>query len=169
MDAGDILAQEPFPIAPDDTFCTLEPKLAAQGAKLLVRVLDDFRRGKTQGVPQDEAQATFARKLAKEDGRVDWSLPAETIRNRLRGFSPWPGAYTFLPGGGLLKLHEVRVEPAAPGAAPGTILEAGGAGPLVAAGRESLRLVTVQPAGKKAMPGADFLRGHKLAPGARLG
>jgi methionyl-tRNA formyltransferase len=116
--AGDV------PISPEDTFCTLEPKLAAKGAELLVRVLDDFRAGRTQGMPQDEAQVTFARKLAKEDGRVDWSLPAEAIRNQLRGFAPWPGAYAFLPGGELLKIHEVKVETGAAGALPGTVLEA---------------------------------------------
>ena len=169
MDAGDILAQERFPISPDDTFCTLEPKLAAKGADLLLRVLDHFRAGQTQGVPQDEAQATFARKLSKEDGRVDWRLPAETLRNRLRGFSPWPGAQALLPGGTLLKLHEVRVEAGAPGAAPGTILEAGETGPLVATGRGALRLAVVQPAGRNAMSGAAFLRGHRLAAGEQLG
>ena len=169
MDAGDLLAQERFPIAPDETYCTLEPKLAARGAEELVRVLDDFRAGRTQGVPQDEAQVTFARKLEKEDGRVDWSLPAETIRNRLRGFAPWPGAYTFLPGGMLLKIHEARPEAgAAPGAAPGTILEAAGEGPLVATGDGALRLTRVQPAGKKAMAGAAFLCGHRLRAGERM-
>ena len=169
MDAGDVLAQERFPISPDDTFCTLEPKLATKGAELLLRVLDNFRAGRTQGVPQDETQATFARKLSKEDGRVDWSLPAETIRNRLRGFSPWPGAQALLPGGTLLKLHEVRVEAGRPGAAPGAILDAGETGPLVATGRGALRLAVVQPAGRKAMPGAAFLRGHRLAVGEQLG
>ena len=168
MDAGDVLAQERFAIRPEDTFCTLEPKLAAKGAEMLVRVLDGFRAGRTQGVPQDEAQVTFARKLAKEDGRVDWSQPAEAIRNQLRGFAPWPGAYAFLPGGLLLKLHEVKVEAGATGALPGTILEAAGAGPLVAAGSGAVRLTMVQPAGKKAMPGAAFLCGHKLAAGERL-
>ena len=134
-----------------------------------MRVLDDFRAGRTQGIPQDETQATFARKLAKEDGLVDWSLPAEAIRNQLRGYAPWPGAYTFLPGGILLKLHAVRTEAGSPGTAPGTVLEAGGEGPLVATGAGALRLLQVQSAGKKSMPGAAFLCGHKLAPGARLG
>lgn len=169
MDAGDLLAQEKFPIAPEDTACSLEPELAAKGAELLGRVLDDFRAGKTQGIPQDDAQATFARKLSKEDGLVDWSLPAEAIRNQWRGFSPWPGAYTFLPGGILLKLHGVQVEKSAAGALPGTILEAGGAGPLVAAGNGALRLTMVQPAGKKSMPGSAFLCGHRLQVGERLG
>ena len=169
MDAGDILAQARFAIASEDTFCTLEPRLAAKGAELLAGVLDDFRAGRTQGVPQDDAQATFARKLTKEDGRVDWTLPAEAIRNRLRGFAPWPGAYTALPDGTLLKLHAAKVEASAEEASPGTVLEAGGAGPLVAAGTGALRLTVVQPAGKKAMPGGDFLRGHKLAAGERMG
>lgn len=169
MDAGDILAQARFPISPEDTYGSLEPKLAAKGAELLVQVLDGFRAGKTQGTPQDEAQVTFARKLSKEDGLVDWSLPAEAIRNQLRGFSPWPGAYTVLPGGTLLKIHEAQAEPGAARAAPGTILEAGGAGPLVAAGVGALRLTQVQPAGRKAMDGAAFLCGHRVRIGERLG
>lgn len=169
MDAGDVLAQERFPIAPDDTASSLEPKLAALGAKLLVRTLDDFRSGRTQGTPQDDSQATFARKLSKEDGLVDWTLPAETIRNRLRGFSPWPGAYTFLPGAVPLKIHEARVEAGPAGAAPGAVLDAAGAGPLIATGRDALRLVAVQPAGKKPMSGAAFLCGHRLRAGDRLG
>ncbi|HAL92995.1 MAG TPA: methionyl-tRNA formyltransferase [Verrucomicrobia bacterium] len=168
MDAGDILAQEKFTILPNDDFASLEPKLAAKGAELLVRVLDGFRAGTTQGIPQDETQVTFARKLAKEDGLVDWSLPAEAIRNQLRGFSPWPGAYTFLPGGILLKIHEAKAEAGA-GALPGTVLEAAGAGPLVATGRGALRLTQVQPAGKKSMPGAAFLCGHRLQVGERWG
>jgi methionyl-tRNA formyltransferase len=168
MDAGDLLAQERFAIAPEDTFSSLEPKLAAKGTELLLRVLDEFRAGTQRATPQDEAQATLARKLTKEDGRVDWSLPAETILNRLRGFAPWPGAYTFLPGGMLLKIHEARTEAGAPRAAPGTILETGGEGPLVAAGVDAVRLTQVQPAGKKAMPGAAFLRGHRLRAGERM-
>ena len=168
MDAGDILAQENFPILPTDDFCALEPKLSAQGAELLVRVLDGFRAGQTQGIPQDDAQVTFARKLAKEDGLVDWSLPAEAIRNQLRGFAPWPGAYTFLPGGILLKIHGASVETGT-AALPGTVLDAAGAGPLVATGHGALRLTQVQPAGKKSMPGAAFLCGHRLQVGERLG
>ena len=169
MDAGDILAQERFAIAPDDTYGTLEPRLAAKGAELLGRVLDGFREGRTGGTPQDEARVSFARKLTKGDGQVDWKLPAEAIRNRWRGFSPWPGAHTALSDGTLLKIHEMKVEAGREGAAPGTVLEAGGEGPLVAAGMGAVRLTVVQPAGKKAMPGADFLRGHKLAAGERMG
>ena len=169
MDAGDVLAQERFPIAPEETYCTLEPKLAALGTTLLVRVLDEFRAGVQKAVPQDETLVTLARKLTKEDGWVDWTLPAETLRNRLRGFSPWPGATTVLPGGALLKIHEMRVEAGVENAVPGTVLEAAGAGPLVATGRGALRLTQVQPAGKKSMPGAAFLCGYRLPVGERLG
>jgi methionyl-tRNA formyltransferase len=169
MDAGDLLSQERFPIAPEDTFGSLEPKLAAKGAELLLRVLDDFRAGTPRSTPQDELQVTLARKLTKEDGRVDWNLPAESIRNRLRGFAPWPGAYTFLPGRTLLKIHEVRIEDGVAGTAPGTILDSTGAGPLVATGSGALRLTNLQPAGKKPMSGAAFLCGHRLKAGDRLG
>jgi|LSQX01.3.fsa_nt_gb methionyl-tRNA formyltransferase len=165
MDAGDILAQETMDIKPEDTAATLEPRLAELGGELLVRVLDDLRAGRTRGVPQDEAQATYAPKLAKEDGRVDWKRDAESIRNRWRGFAPWPGAFTFLPGGQLLKVHGLRVEDGDAAAAPGTVLAARGEGPLVAAGRGAVRLTAVQPAGKKVMDGASFLRGYRLAPG----
>jgi len=169
MDAGDLLAQESFPITSDDTFCTLEPKLAAKGAELLLRVLDGFRDGTQVSVPQDEPQVTLARKLTKEDGRIDWRLPAERIRNRWRGFSPWPGAFTTLPDGSLLKIHEMTLEPGEAGAKPGRILSVEGSGLLVAAGEGALRLTTVQPAGKKAMEGAAFLRGARLQVGDRLG
>jgi methionyl-tRNA formyltransferase len=167
MDAGDVLAQERCAIGPDETYLELESRLALRGAELLLGVLDALREGRAQGTPQDEAQATYARKLTKEDGRVDWSLPAENIRNRLRGFSPWPGAYAFLPDGALLKIHEARAE-SAPMAEPGTVLEARGEGPLVATGRGALRLLRVQPAGKAAMPGSAFLCGRRCAAGDRL-
>ena len=169
MDAGDILAQESHPIDPDDTFCTLEPKLAALGMELLARVLNKFRNGQTEGRPQDESQVTFARKLTKADACVDWQLPAATIRNRLRGFCPWPGAHTTLPDGLLLKLHAVEVTPAPDVAPPGMVIDVGPAGPVVATGADALRLLSVQPAGKKMMGGGDFLRGYPLTTGARLG
>ena len=169
MDAGDLLAQEAMEIAPDDTFCHLESKLATLGARLLAGVLDNLRAGRTRGIPQDGLRATFARKLVKDDGRVDWSLPAETIRNRLRGFHPWPGAYTNLPGGSLLKIHAVLVESGPAGVLPGMVLESSPAGPLVATGVGALRLTQVQPAGKNVMSGAAFLRGHPLPAGTRLG
>lgn len=169
MDAGDLLAQERFPIDPDDTAETLEPKLARKGAELLLGVLDRFRSGTPQAVPQDESAVTFACKLVREDGRVDWSMPAERIRNRLRGFYPWPGAFTTLPDGSLLKIHAMEVEAGAGGASPGTVLSVGESGLLVAAGTGAVRLTRVQPEGRKAMDAEAWLRGARLPPGAGLG
>lgn len=170
MDAGDILAQERADILPDDTFPLLEERLAIRGGELLVRVLREIEAGTMQPVPQDESRVTFARKLCKEDGMVDWTQPATVIRNRLRGFIPWPGSYTFQPSGDLLKLLDVRVEKHTAAAWPGTILDISGAGPLVAAGNgTALRLLKVQPAGKAAMSGCAYACGRHVQVGARLG
>jgi methionyl-tRNA formyltransferase len=166
MDAGDIILQRAVPIAPDDTAATLEPVLAAAGAELLMEAVEQIRNGTVQRRPQDDAAATEVRKLVKEDGRLDWSLPAETLRNRIRGFTPWPGCYCELPDGRRLKVLRAAVEDRA--GAPGEILEAKGSGLLVAAGQGALRLLEVQPAGKCAMDGASYLRGRPPAPGSRL-
>lgn len=166
MDAGDILLQREIPIDPEDTAATLEPVLAEAGAKLLMEAVEQIRTGTVQPKPQDESQATEVRKLTKEDGRLDWMQPAEILRNRIRGFTPWPGCYCEMPDGQRLKVLRAAVEPRS--GIPGEILEASGSGLLVAAGEGALRLLDVQPAGKKAMDGASYLRGYSLQPGVRL-
>ena len=168
MDAGDLLAQEEAPIGDEDTAATLEPRLAALGAQLLDRTLDALAAGRASRRAQDEAQVTFAPKLTKEDGHIDWTRPAAAIRNRIRGFSPWPGCFTFLPGERplLLRIHAARAESAA--GEPGRILEAGAHGLVVAAGEGALRRGTVQPEGRTAMPGAAFCCGHRDLAGLRL-
>ena len=169
MDAGDLILQERAPIRDEATTATLEPLLAELGATLLMRALDDIRAGRVRAVPQDETKVVLAPKLSKEDGRVDWPMAASAIRNRVRAFQPWPGSFCEVPEGSghLLKLIEVRIEKRA--GEPGMVLECGGDGPLVACGEHSLRLLEVQPEGKKPMAGAAFLCGHKLMPGSRLG
>lgn len=166
MDAGDIILQRELPIGLDDTSVTLEPVLAEAGAELLMNAVEHIRNGTIQRILQNEAAATEVRKLTKEDGRLDWNLPAATLRNRIRGFVPWPGCFCETPDGQRLKVLSAAVEECA--GAPGEILEAAGAGPLVAAGRGSLRLLEVQPAGKCVMDGAAYLRGYPLTPGIRL-
>lgn len=166
MDAGDIILQREVPIRLDDTSATLEPVLAEAGAKLLIEAVEQIRRGAVQRHPQDDAVATEVRKLVKEDGRIDWNLPAETLRNRIRGFTPWPGCYCELPDGQRLKILKAGVEARA--GIPSEVLEGGGAGLLVATGEGALRLLEVQPAGKCAMDGASYLRGYPMAPGVRL-
>ena len=169
MDAGDLIAQAVVAIHEDDTALTLEPRLAEVGAELLLHALDQIREDRVIRKPQDESRVTFAHKLTKEDGRIDWQQPAIVIRNRIRGFVPWPGCFCEVPDGSghMLRILKARVEPAR--RVPGMILELSGDGPLVACGEEALRLLEVQPEGKKPMSGAAYLNGYKLTLGELLG
>jgi methionyl-tRNA formyltransferase len=166
MDAGDLILQREIPIQPDDNAATLEPVLAEAGAALLMDAVEQIRTGTVQARPQDDSLAVEVRKLTKEDGRLDWAQPASVLRNRIRGFTPWPGCYCEMPGGQRLKVLRADVEQKT--GEPGEILEAAGPGLLVAAGEGSLRLLEVQPAGKNAMDGASYLRGHSPQPGLKL-
>lgn len=169
MDAGDIIVQRELPIEPDDTAPAMEPKLAGLGAELLMQAIEQIRSGTVQARPQDDSIATEARKLTKAEGRMDWTLPAETLRNRIRGFQPWPGCFCEMPapsGSQRLMILRAAVEPGR--GLPGEILDASGSGPLVATGEGALRLLEIQPAGKRAMDGAAYLRGHPLQAGNRL-
>ena len=166
MDAGDIILQRDLPIDPEATSATLEPVLAKAGAKLLMEAVEQIRAGTVQRHPQDDAAAIEVRKLTKEDGRLDWTQPAAVLRNRIRGFTPWPGCFCEMPDGQRLKVLHAAVEENF--GAPGEILDVTGDGLLVAAGRGALRLLDVQPAGKKVMNGASYLRGYPLVPGIRL-
>lgn len=162
MDAGEILMQDKVPIPPDATAADLEPLLAEKGAGLLMQVVEQLRTGTAVEVPQDDAEATEARKLTREDGRIDWSLPAETVRNRIRGFTPWPGCFCMTGSGERVsRLKVLRAVVEEGGGNPGTLLERDERkGPLVACGENALRLVEVQPPGGCPMSGAAWLRGH---------
>lgn len=169
MDAGDMILKREVPIGPGDTGGSYHDKLAPAGAGLLAETLEMIRIGCVPRTPQDEAAATMAPKLKKSDGKVDWSLPAATIHNRVRGFNPWPGSFCVLPadGGKVLKVLATRVE-GGKGMAPGTVLETVGEGLLVQTGDQAIRLLEVQPEGRKPMDGAAFLRGYPLAPGEMI-
>jgi methionyl-tRNA formyltransferase len=164
MDAGDIIRQETYSIGKDETSQRLHDKLAVRGAGLLLKALDDIRNGTVVRTVQDESQAVEIRKLAKEDGEIDWSLPAATIRNRIRAFDPWPGSTCKLPDGETLKVWRAELEDGA--GAPGELLDSR---LLVATGDGALRLTEVQPAGKTRMPAASFLNGLPLPAGSQLG
>ena len=161
MDAGDIIDQLAEPIRPEDTAGSLHDRLAQCGADLLARTIAALRQGSIRRQPQNEAKATFAPRIKKTDGRMDWRLPALQIHNRVRGFNPWPGCFCELPTVGVVRVLKSRVEPGR-GAAVGAVLEAAGEGPLIQAGQDALRLLEVQPEGRKVMSGAAFLRGHPL-------
>lgn len=166
MDAGDILCQCEVPIRPEDDAISLEPVLAEAGANLLMETVNLIRTGTVCAKPQDESLVTEVRKLTKEDGRMDWTLSADVLNNRIRGFLAWPGCFCEAESG-RLKIFRARVETG--DGNPGEILDISGEGPLVATGKGALRLLNVQPAGKRAMDGAAYLRGYPLAVGDRLG
>lgn len=169
MDAGDILLQESMPIDPKETTADLVPKLAELGATMILQAIDQIQAGTATRTPQKEEDVLYVSKLSKDDGRIDWTLPAKVLCNRVRGFYPWPGTFCRLAaeGDARLKLHEVAVEEGQ--GAPGEVVVLGKNGPLIATGEGALRLLQVQPPGKKPMSGGDFLNGHGLRVGDRLG
>ncbi len=159
LDAGPILLQEHVPIAPRDDYVTLEPRLAELGARLLLEAL-----GRDSAVPQDDAQATYCKRIEREDARIDWSQPAETIWNQVRAYRAWPQAFTTWDER-LLKI--LRAWPVAGSGPPGTVTLQDGQ-PIVAAGRGSLRLDEVVLEGRRPQSGAEFARGYPRFNGATL-
>jgi len=166
LDTGDILLQQEVPIAPDDTAETLAPKLADLGANLTVTTIKGLQSGTIHPRPQDDSQANLAPTLKKEDGLIDFSRPATDIRNRLRGFQPWPGAYSKFRGKNLQVWQAEAIDQAVPSAE----LKVEGDHLLVGCGEgTALELLQVQLEGKKRSSAADFIRGYRPAPGERLG
>jgi len=172
LDTGDILAQRATAIAAGDTAATLGERLAQLGAQLLAETLAQCVNNTITARPQIEAQATSARKITREDGRLDWSQPARSLWNRVRALVPWPGAFTFLPGGAKLrtvKIWRASVEESRAGA-PGEVAQADKAGIVVACGGGGgLRIHELQLEGGRRLTAAEFLTGHLLPPGGRLG
>jgi methionyl-tRNA formyltransferase len=166
LDAGPMLARARRQIGPNDTSDAVEADLAREGAWLLLAVVDRLAEGRSEERPQDDAAATYAPRLTKEDGAIDWSLPAGRIHNLVRGLHPWPHAYTFLNGRRFIIL---QTEPATGGTGePGTIIEAHGEHLTVATGNGTLRIRQIQSEGKRPMGIREFLAGHRLAEGERF-
>jgi methionyl-tRNA formyltransferase len=165
LDAGPILASVTRPIGVDETSVDVERNLASVGASLLVTTLDALADGSVPETPQDDAAATYAARITREDGLIDWTRTAVELHNQVRGLYPWPHAYTYLDGRRLIVLRTRPVHHA-PGAAPGTVVDAHGDSLVVATGQDKLALLSLQPEGRRAMGPRDFLAGHALAPGA---
>ncbi len=160
LDTGDILLQRAMPIRPDDTAETVSERLADLGGRALVDALEALGRGAVVPVRQDPAQATAARILEKEDGRIQWTRPAPEIAARLRGFTPWPGAFTTVDGKLLKILAAAPEEVRSPTAAPGSAARVNGRGMAVLCGEATALLVTrVQPEGKPAQDALAFWNG----------
>jgi methionyl-tRNA formyltransferase len=159
LDTGPMLLREAVPIAPRATTAEIHDALAALGATLILRALAED----PQGTPQPEQGVTYAPKIAKEYGRLDWTQPAAALDRRVRALNPWPGCF-FAHGGETIRV--LAAEPVAGSGAPGTVLDAA---PTIACGEGALRLLRLQRAGRAAMDADAFLRGYPLKPGELLG
>jgi methionyl-tRNA formyltransferase len=167
LDTGDILLQREIPISVEDTAVTVAPRLAALGADLLIETLHGLEQGSITPVKQDNARATLAPILKKEDGLVDFNKTATEIFNRLRGFQPWPGAYTLFRGK-TLKIGAAR--PAQAEDVRPRELRVSGDKLLVGCGTGTvLELIQIQPEGKKAITAREFINGYRPTQGERLG
>jgi methionyl-tRNA formyltransferase len=187
LDAGPMLAVARHPIGPDDTSEDVERALGQIGADLLVATVDALASGPVAEVPQDEAAATYAHRITKDDGVVDWTQPAARIHDRIRGLYPWPHAYTFYRGRRLILLRSTVDMPNPEGFGlrtssasgvvsettpdpflAGTILEAAGDRLRLATGDGTLAITQIQAEGRRPMTAREFLAGHPLAAGEML-
>jgi methionyl-tRNA formyltransferase len=170
LDTGPMLATRATPILPADDSQILHDRLAQMGAELLAEIIPAYVAGKITPQPQPGEGSTYAAKIRKEDGKIDWNQPAVQIWNRLRAFTPWPGAFTFLqaePKPQLLKIWKAEVsEKCGP---TGTVLSADKTGIVVGCGQGALRILELQREGGKRLAADPFLAGYPLKPGAKLG
>jgi methionyl-tRNA formyltransferase len=167
LDAGPMIARATLPIGPDTTSVEVESQLAGLGAGLLLDVVEQFAHGTVTETAQDDRQATYAPKLVKTEGPIDWLLPAVRIHNIVRGLQPWPLASTTMRGSRLL-IHRTSLGGDATGAPPGAIVRADGDTLAVATGEGIIHIVQVQPEGRRTMTAREFLIGHPVSPGTRL-
>ncbi len=166
LDTGDILLQQEIPIDSTDTAEILAPRLAVTGAALTVETLKRLQSGAIDPQPQDHSRATLAPILKKEDGRVDFSRRAQDTLNRLRGFQPWPGAFTTFRGKNLNIWQAAATEKGIP---PGQLLIEGDSLVVGCADGTALELLQLQPEGKKRLPARDFIHGYRPQSGEKLG
>jgi methionyl-tRNA formyltransferase len=157
LDTGPILSKRSMPLTQEDTAGSVLEKLSTLGADLLVETLPDYLSGNLTPIPQPEEGVTYAPMMKKEEGRLDFTQPAEELERRVRAFNPWPGAFMEFDGA-LLKVHRARVETGE--ASVGERLVYNGQ-PAIGAGGGIIILEEVQPAGKKSMSGKSFLAGAR--------
>lgn len=166
MDAGPVLLQRSFPLLPSTTCGELEEHLARAGADLLVKTLEGLRDGRVRPEPQDEARATYSRRIDRDLREIRWDEPARRVRARIHALSPRPGAVTSRARAGVKVLRVVERDDEGP---PGTVVRLDRDGPVVACGRGAVVLLEVQPEGRRVMGGADWARGGGPREGEVLG
>jgi methionyl-tRNA formyltransferase len=173
LDAGAMMATVKRPIGVDETSDVVERDLARLGVAPLLSVIEQLSAGIAHEEPQDDSLSTYASRLAKEEGLIDWALPATAIHNRVRGLYPWPHAFTYVQGSRLILLKSRVAESAKgsdPGSDPGTVVGISPEGIVVAAGQGTrLKLLELRPEGRRSMAVRDFLAGHPTPIGTRLG
>jgi methionyl-tRNA formyltransferase len=167
MDTGAMLQQAAIPIAPEDTAGSLSLRLADLGGQLLVDTLAQLKAGTLTPRSQDESQATLAPLLKKEDGAINWTMSAQALANRIRGLTPWPGAYTFFKTERWTIARAAALDEATT-LAPGQVTALTKDAIHVATGKGVLAIRELQPAGGRRMPAAQYLAGHPLQPGMQL-
>ena len=168
LDTGPILLQREVEILPEDNEGTLEARLAEVGAGLLLETLEAVERGMISPTPQDDSLATHAPSVKKDECEIVWARDARTIVNRVRGCTPRPGAYTFWQGSAL-RIWSCAVFEGSASGEPGLVLEVTSEGIHVLAGEGAVLLREVQPENRKRMSAAEFARGYRIIPGAKLG
>ncbi|HEY4951818.1 MAG TPA: methionyl-tRNA formyltransferase, partial [Verrucomicrobiae bacterium] len=169
LDTGPVLSMRRTPILPADDSQILHDRLAQLGAELLIETIPNYVAGKITPQPQPVEGSTYAAKIKKEDGQIDWNSPAEKIWNRLRAFTPWPGAFTFLqaePKPQLLKIWKAEVVEHSGTA--GEILSADKNGIIVGCGQNALRILELQREGGRRLTVEQFLTGFPIKAGAKL-
>jgi methionyl-tRNA formyltransferase len=167
LDAGPMMATAARPIGPDETSDEVERDLARIGAGLAVETIDRLAAGVVSEVPQVEAEATYAHRLSKDDGRVNWALPARRVHDLIRGLHPWPHAFTFLDGKRLILLRSAAFDEVTE-TVPGTVVEAAGDRLRIATGGGAVQILEIQTEGRRPMTAREFLAGHTVATGAIL-
>ena len=166
LDAGPMLSTVTRPIGEAETSVEVEHDLARLGARALVDALDALATGHTSETPQDEAEATYAHKIEKADGIIDWSRPARAIHNQIRGLHPWPHAYSDLQGERVIILRSEVADAESRRAEPGTVIHARGSDFIIQTGDGALRLLLLQREGRRPLPARDFLAGKPVDTGA---
>jgi len=170
MDTGQIVAQERTPIRPEDTSESLHDRLAQLGADLFVRTIPDYVGGLIQPQPQPTEGVSYAPKITRAHGLLDWNLPARALWNRVRGLIPWPGAHTHLlsqPSRPLIKIWDAEIVEQQ--GSPGEVLAIDEVGIVVGSGHDALRLLSLQREGGRRLTATQFQAGYSFKPGDRLG
>ncbi|SJZ30931.1 methionyl-tRNA formyltransferase [Selenihalanaerobacter shriftii] len=170
LDTGDIILKEEIGIAKKETVGSLHDKLAGLGADVLIETLELIKSNKAPRTPQDDRKASYAQKITKDEGLIDWTASAKEIRNLIRGMNPWPGAYTYHKGKRLKiwnsKIYDSKTKPSV---IPGTVVDIKAEkGFIIQSGEGQLLMIEVQPENKQRMSANDYLRGYNLEEGTVL-